>query len=128
MQNNARNAVLIGSSREFQRIPEAEFMRHLRHLPSYSSNRLAFMTKRHMRVREYVVREMYEGQPLTSERIGKALGLPESTVTGLLEDLERNLFFLVRGEDGAVTWAFPVTTERTPHRLTFSTGERLYGA
>ena len=128
MQNNARNAVLIGSSREFQRIPEAEFMRHLRHLPSHSSNRLTFMTKQHALVREYVVREMHEEQSLTPERIGKALSLPESIVTGLLEDLERNLFFLVRGADGVVTWAFPVTTERTPHRLTFSTGERLYGA
>jgi hypothetical protein len=46
----------------------------------------------------------------------------------ILDDLERNLFFLVRNAAGAVSWAFPVTADRTPHKLTISTGERLYGA
>ena len=45
-----------------------------------------------------------------------------------LAELERRLFFLVRNEEGAVSWAFPVTVDKTPHRLTFSTGERLHGA
>jgi hypothetical protein len=49
-------------------------------------------------------------------------------VQAILEELERNLLFLVRGESGAVAWAFPVTVEPTPHRLNFSTGERLFGA
>ena len=128
METTDRDGVLIGSGREFQRIPEPEFLRHVRHLPSHSSNRLGFMTEQHTRVREYAVREMHEDRPLTAERIGTALGLPASSVAALLDDLERNLFFVVRGEDGAVTWAFPVTTERTPHRLTFPTGERLYAA
>jgi hypothetical protein len=125
---DATGKVLTGSGRDFARISERDFMRHVRQLPSHSSNRLAFMTERHKQVREYVVRELRENQSMTPERIGAALGLQTSTVIGLLDDLERNLFFLVRAEDGAVTWAFPVTIERTPHRLTFSTGERLYAA
>lgn len=86
------------------------------------------MTDRHVRVREYVVQEMRENLALTPKRIGMALGLPASMVDELLADLERNLFFLVRDKDGAVTWAFPVTVEPTPHRLTFPGGERIYGA
>lgn len=86
------------------------------------------MTDRHVRVREYVVREMREGLALTPERIGTALGLPVSTVDALLADLERNLFFLVRAKDGSVSWAFPITVEPTRHRLTFPGGERIYGA
>jgi len=46
----------------------------------------------------------------------------------ILTDLEKNLFFLVRDPEGNVSWAFPVTTSETPHRLTFSTGEKIFGA
>jgi len=46
----------------------------------------------------------------------------------ILDDLESKLFFLVRNGQDAVAWAYPVTAEPTPHRLNFSTGERLYGA
>jgi hypothetical protein len=49
-------------------------------------------------------------------------------VKSILEELERKLFFLVRNEQGAVAWAYPVTVEITPHRLDFNTGERIYGA
>jgi len=38
------------------------------------------------------------------------------------------LFFLVRNPDGNVSWAFPVTTLITPHKLMFSTGENIFGA
>jgi hypothetical protein len=86
------------------------------------------MTDRHVRVREYVVREMRENLELTPGRISTALDLPVSVVNDLLADLERNLFFLVRDENGAVTWAFPVTIEPTRHQLRFSQGERIYGA
>ena len=46
----------------------------------------------------------------------------------LLDDLEKHLFFLVRDRGGNVSWAFPVTSDRTPHRLRFSTGERIFAA
>jgi hypothetical protein len=36
--------------------------------------------------------------------------------------------FLFRNEEGAVTWAYPVTVERTPHRVSLSTGEQVYAA
>jgi hypothetical protein len=45
-----------------------------------------------------------------------------------LDDLERHLTFLYRAPDGAVAWAYPVTTAPTSHRLTFSTGERINAA
>jgi len=37
-------------------------------------------------------------------------------------------FQLVRNSKGEVIWAYPVTVEKTPHRITFNTGERLYAA
>jgi hypothetical protein len=54
--------------------------------------------------------------------------MPLTQVTDILEVLERKLFFLVRNEQGAVAWAYPVTVTPTPHKLNFSTGERLYAA
>ena len=45
-----------------------------------------------------------------------------------LEDLEKRMTFLYRNEIGEVLWAYPVTVDRTPHKIRFSTGERLFAA
>lgn len=93
------------------------------------SDRLAFMTPHHHAVRNFVVRELpRRGAPLSPTQIARSLRLDAELVTGLLDDLEKHLFFLVRNARGAVSWAFPVTSDRTPHRLRFSTGERIFGA
>jgi len=91
---------------------------------------LAFLTPSHRAVRNFVVRELPRngGRPLRIVQIAGALRLRPALVAGLLEDLEKHLFFLVRNAHGAVSWAFPVTCERTPHRLRFSSGERIFGA
>jgi len=36
--------------------------------------------------------------------------------------------FLYRNGREEVVWAYPVTVETTPHRVTLSSGERLYSA
>jgi hypothetical protein len=93
-------------------------------------NPLAFMTPRHHAVRNFVVLELprNHGRPLSPARIAAALHLEAALVIQLLDDLERHLFFLVRDRRGNVSWAFPVSSDRTPHRLRFSTGERVYAA
>ncbi len=91
---------------------------------------LDFMTPAHHAVRNFVVRYLpgNSGRPLPPAQIAQALQLELQTVVDLLADLEKHLFFLVRNARGEVSWAFPVTSGRTPHRLRFSTGERIYGA
>ena len=81
-------------------------------------------------MRNFVVRELprNHGKPLTPRQIAKSLRLDLELTATLLDDLERNLFFLVRDGRGSVSWAFPVTSDRTPHRLHFSTGEKIFGA
>lgn len=93
-------------------------------------HRLAFMTREHHAVRNLVVRDLprNHGRPLTPAQIAAALRMTANEVTGLLADLETHLFFLVRDARGNVSWAFPVTADRTPHRLRFDTGERIFGA
>jgi hypothetical protein len=93
------------------------------------SDRLAFMTPHHRAVRNFVVQELpRHGAPLSPTQIARSLRLNAKVVTELLEDLEKHLFFLVRNACGEVSWAFPVTSDRTPHRLRFGTGERIFGA
>lgn len=91
--------------------------------------RLDFMSEEHHAVRRSAVTELVRtGQPIEPETFSRQLDISAARTGEILDELERNLFFLVRNEEGAVSWAFPVTTDRTPHKLTFGTGERLYGA
>ena len=102
---------------------------HLAQAPTHAQTRLSFMTPAHHRLRYFVVRELPRlGAPLPPELLARRLDMPLPEVVRLLDDLERHLFFLVRNEQGAVAWAYPVTAEPTPHRLTFSSGERFYAA
>jgi len=89
--------------------------------------RLGFMSAEHHRVRDFVVTELpRRAAPLPPGLIAKKLGLPADRVGVILDELEKHLTFLVRNAAGAVTWAFPVTVDETPHRATFTTGEELY--
>ena len=93
-------------------------------------NPLGFMTPRHHAIRNFVVLELprNHGRPLSPARIAAALRLEPVIVNQLLDDLEKHLFYLVRDPRGNVSWAFPVSSDRTPHGLRFSTGERIFAA
>jgi len=87
------------------------------------------MTDIHHKIRYFVVKELVNRQkPLKAELIAEALHIELKRVEDILEELERKLFFLVRNEQGAVIWAYPVTVEPTRHLLNFSSGEKLYAA
>lgn len=121
--------ILFGRDREILEIPQATWKQHLAQVPQHSQARLNFMTDTHHQIRYFVVKEMAIRQrPIESELISEKLNIPLEQVNFLLEELERKLFFLVRNEQGAVTWAYPVTVEITPHKLSFDNGEHLYGA
>ncbi len=110
-------------------VPQATWQQHLAHIPQHNQARLSFMTSVHHQIRYFVVQEMLNRQrPVEPEFISEKLNMPLTEVKLTLEELERKLFFLVRNPQGAVAWAYPVTVETTPHRLSFSSGERLYGA
>ena len=121
--------ILIGKGAEIVQMPRADWERELREYLEQPNDRLDFMTEDPHRIRRMaVVALAREGAPLVPEHFVERLDLDHGRVVEILDDLERNLFFVVRNEEGAVSWAYPVTVDRTPHRLTFSTGERLYGA
>jgi hypothetical protein len=83
----------------------------------------------HQRVRDFVVLELpISGTPLSPAAIAQETGLSLARVQEIVEDLERGMTFLFRNAQGEVAWAYPVTVEPTPHRITFETGEQVYAA
>ncbi|HLW54304.1 MAG TPA: hypothetical protein VKW06_15815 [Candidatus Angelobacter sp.] len=121
--------LLVGSGREIRSLPDDAFVAGVKGLPARMAARLAFMSREHHAVRDCVVRELpREDRPISPARIAQITGLAVERVSAILAELEKNLFFLVRDAGGSVSWAFPVTRARTPHRLSFSTGEKIYGA
>jgi hypothetical protein len=116
--------LLLGLWRCMLPIPRVVWQRHV-----HADAQLDFMSEQHHRVRDFVVEELPRvGKPLSPQFIAQELRLPLAQVTDILDELEQRMTFLFRNEHGAVAWAYPVTTERTPHHMTFSTGEQIYAA
>ena len=107
--------------------PVREQVAHSHHQPS---TRMSFMTPDHHRVRNCAATELprSNGKPLSAQTISERLCLPLAQVIAILEDLQRHLFFLVFNPAGEVCWAYPVTSQTTPHRLRFRSGERISAA
>lgn len=87
------------------------------------------LSDEHRMIHHFVVRELpYIAKPLSPESIANRLGLSADCVKDALDHLEKRMTFLYRNKNGEVVWAYPVTVDKTPHRITFSTGEQLYAA
>ena len=124
-----KNKLWLGLKRHLLPVPQHVWQGQVEHGAKHNQERLAFMTADHHRVRDYTVRELPRiAAPIPPERIAEDLALPLPHVVHLLDDLEKHLTFLFRNPQGEVTWAYPVTVDPTPHRITFSTGEQIYAA
>lgn len=122
------NTLLLGVWRMMISVPPALWQSQMAKETQGQWN-LAFMTGEHHRVRDFVVREMPRfNRPLAPELIAAELQLSLERVNAILGELERRMAFLFRNPAGAVTWAYPVTVDQTPHQVTFSSGEKLYAA
>jgi hypothetical protein len=97
-------------------------------------------TSRQERTRRPIEFELYDGgAPSRARFCGAALRVPPELIAErlhlsvervnvILDELEKHMTFVFRNGQGAVAWAYPVTVDRTPHRITFSTGEQVYAA
>ena len=121
-----KGSALLGTGRSLLPLPGPLWQRRV---TSTGDDPLAWMTRDHHRVRDYVVREMPRfGEAIPPSVIAADLRLSLRLATALLDDLEKRLTFLYRDPEGAVTWAYPVTVAPTPHRVVYSTGETGYAA
>ena len=124
-----RDSVLMGVGRRMFPVPRLVWHRQVSQGAKRLKESLGFMSEEHHRVRYHVVRELPRaGAPIPPERISQQLKLPLTRLNVILEELERHLTFLFRNPQGAVAWAYPVTADRTPHQVSFGTGEQIYAA
>ncbi len=112
------------------RLPLSEFDKEIAAGREFILRHTQFMTDVHWAVRAYAVCELARrgSRPLPAEDIAHALSLSLEQLNGILKQLESNLFFLVRNESGAVSWAYPATSDVTPHHVRFSSGEQGFAA
>jgi hypothetical protein len=113
-----RKYVLFGIGRLVIPVPRFVFMHEV------NKTRPVTLPDDHHRVRDFAVKEIpVVGKPLAPTYIGESLGLAQDRLASILDELEKGMTFLWRGDGENVTWAYPVTVDETPHRYTFNTGE-----
>jgi hypothetical protein len=121
--------ILLGRGHQITKMPQEAWEAHLSQASQHVDDRHGFMSEDHQRVRYFVVKELPRiGKPLEPEYISQQLNMPLGQTISILDDLEKHLTFLYRNGTGSVSWAYPVTVDKTPHEITFRSGERLYGA
>jgi hypothetical protein len=124
-----KNNLLLGIWRIWVGLPKPLWQREVARQARGAVGSLGFMSEDHHRVRDFAVRELPRvGQPLSPASIAQALDLPLARTIAILDELEKHMTFLYRGDGESVTWAYPVTVDRTPHRVAFSSSEQTYAA
>ena len=124
-----RNKLMLGLWRAMIPVPGMIWKDQVAKSAQDVAAKLEFMTDEHHLVRDLAVREIPRvGQPLSPQFIAGELDLPTARVVELLDELEKEMTFLYRGDGENVTWAYPVTVDQTPHQVTMSTGETVYAA
>jgi hypothetical protein len=123
------DTILIRRKRRMFRLPAAIWKRNVRSEARRAAARLEFMGPDHHRIRNFVVAELPRAQQtLSPEAIAAGVGLDIERVREILDELEAQLTFLYRRDGLNVDWAYPVTEEKTPHRVTLDNGERFFAA
>jgi hypothetical protein len=124
-----KDKLMLGLWRYMLKVPSSLWEKQISKAKKKFEAENSFMTKEHRLVHHFVVRELpYAGKPLSPDYIADKLTLPINQVKTILDDLEKRMTFLFRNKKGEVVWAYPVTVDKTPHHLTFSTGEQLNAA
>ncbi len=123
------DTILVGEGSDFREIPLSDWQDEIAASAIEIADELSFMTEDHHAVRYFVVWSLpIMGIPIAPDVIAESLNLPLDRVQFILDDLEKHLTFLYRNSQGDVTWAYPVTTDKTPHHMAFSSGENIYSA
>jgi hypothetical protein len=124
-----RNKLMLGLWRYVINVPPFLWKKQIEKGKRAFERSYGSLSDEHRAVHHFVVEEIPRyGKALSPEMISEKMNLPLERVTAILDDLEKKMTFLFKNRDGEVIWAYPVTVEKTPHKLTFGSGEQLYAA
>jgi len=81
------------------------------------------------RVQHFAVREIpRRRRAIAPEVFAAELGLPLEEVLQILDELEQRMTFLCRRDGEEVSWAYPVTSDETPHQVRIDGGAAFSAA
>jgi hypothetical protein len=124
-----KNKLMLGLWRHIITVPPFLWKEQIARTKSKFEKEYGILSEEKRLIHHFVVRELpCHGKALSPELVSEKLGLSDDRVKEALDYLEKRLTFLYRNKNGEVTWAYPVTVDKTPHKITFSTGEILYAA
>jgi len=121
--------ILFGRDRDLMEIPSKGWKHFIDDAPERSKEFHPDITLEHLQVRNYAIETLaLTGEALQPSTIERAFNKSKKRVEKILDDLQRNLVFIARDNQGAVTWAHPVTVEPTPHRLHLPGGKAFFAS
>ncbi len=124
-----QQTILMGRGCEITSLAYEEWKKGIPVILERVREGLSFMSAEHRLIRNFVVANLTKaGKPLSPAEIARKVNLPMPQVVSILDDLEKHKVFLFRNGKGEVVWAYPVTAEETPHRVSFNTGENIFAA
>ena len=124
-----RNTLMLGLWRYIINVPPSLWQKQIAKGKRKFEKEHGSLSEEYRLIHHFVVRELPRyGMPLSPEYISGETGFSVDRVNNALDYLEKRMTFLYRNRKGEVVWAYPVTVEKTPHRITFNTGEKLYAA
>jgi len=110
-------------------IPSFIWRRLVAKTASDAEDNLNFMSADHHKVRDFVVTQIPQVDgPISTATIAENLEMRVEDAKRIIDELERGMTFLYRSRPEGVTWAYPVTVDSTPHRVTFNSGVQTFAA
>ena len=124
-----KDNIYLGMGGLFIPIPSFIWRRLVAKTANDAERNLKFMSADHHEVRDFVVTQIPEvNEPISAATIAESLDMRVEDVKHIINELEKGMTFLYRSRPEGVTWAYPVTVDSTPHRVTFDSGEQTFAA
>ena len=124
-----KDNIYLGMGGLFIPIPSFIWRRLVAKTASDAEDNLNFMSADHHKVRDFVVTQIPQVDgPISTAAIAENLDMRVEDAKRIIDELERGMTFLYRSRPEGVTWAYPVTVDSTPHRVTFNSGVQTFAA
>ena len=124
-----QGSVLFGFRKTMVPVPALIVNREMDKMVRRIKMKVSGFTAEKRKVHHFIVRELPgRGGPISINDVAHELGMPLRRVEVLIDELENDKTFLYRRNSTGINWAYPVTVEATPHKISFSTGECVNAA